>query len=110
MNQTEPGEPLTTEVFQMWSEKAETSKTFADAWRDYAMMMTAFQTALERAPHTAEACDHVDIESLLISEIEHVADMVHAIFPCGGILEFASYLTCAKKRAWQRSSFDLEER
>jgi hypothetical protein len=93
MNQTEGKGFIPPEVFDLWEHWAETSEGFADAWRDYARMIAAFQAALERAPCTVEACEDIDIESLLISELEHLADTVNAIFPRGGMMEFATYLT-----------------
>lgn len=81
----------------MWEQRAEISEEFADEWRDYARIMAAFQTALERAPRTVEICEHVDIERLLITELEHVADTINAVFPRGGMMEFALYTTGAKK-------------
>ncbi|HEX4713734.1 MAG TPA: hypothetical protein VH164_02280 [Ktedonobacteraceae bacterium] len=60
-------------------------------------MMATFQAALDRAPRAAEACANVHIEDLLIAELEHLADLVSAIFPRGGMKEFASYVTTARK-------------
>src|SRR5581483_11463811 len=93
MNQTEGKGLISPEVFHLWEHRAETGEAFADEWRDYARMMAAFQVALERAPCTVEACEGIDIESLLISELEHLADTVNAIFPRGRMMEFATYLT-----------------
>ena len=96
MSQPEASKVLSSEVFQIWERQAEVSEEEdANNWRDYAMMMTAFQAALERAPRTAEACEHADIERLLITEIEHLADLVSAVFPQGGMMEFESYVTSA---------------
>lgn len=102
MSQPEATHILSAEVFQVWERQAEASgEEFGDEWRAYAMMMGAFQEALERAPLTADACTSMDIERLLITELEHVADTVNAIFSRGGIMEFASYMTAAKKRTGQ---------
>ncbi|MEO9030223.1 MAG: hypothetical protein ABI413_15560 [Ktedonobacteraceae bacterium] len=98
MSHTETLGPISSDVFQIWEQRAEASEEFAEEWRDYAMMMAAFQAALSRAPRTAEACENVDIERLLITEIEHVADTINAVFPRGGIMEFASYMTAAQQR------------
>src|SRR5260370_34108242 len=102
MSQPEATNILPSEVFQVWERQAETSEEFADEWREYAMMMAAFQAALERAPRTAEACDSVDIARLFITELEHLADTVNAVFSRGGIMEFASYMTAAKYGQNQR--------
>lgn len=103
MGSTEKHLPISPELVQLWEHQAERDEAFAGEWRIYAMMMAAFQAAIERAPRTTAACERVDIERLLISEVEHVADVVNAIFPRGGIMEFASYLTSAKKREQQKS-------
>lgn len=92
-------EPVTSEVVRMWKRQAEISEEFVDEWRDYIMLMTAFQTALERAPRTAEECAGMKIDLLLISELEQLADTVSAIFPLGGMREFASYVTDSPKQA-----------
>lgn len=98
MDQPEKKAILSSEVFQMWQRRAAQHPEFADEWQDYALMMAAFQTALQRAPLTAEACDGVDIEYLLITELEHVADTINAVFPHGGMAEFASYVTDAQRK------------
>ena len=96
MSQSEAPTILSPEVFQIWERQAERSEEeCANNWRDYAMMMATFQAALERAPRTAEACEHADIERLLITEIEHLADLVSAVFPQGGMMEFEFYVTGA---------------
>jgi len=103
MNQTEEKGPIPPEVFQTWEDRAKASEGFADEWRDYSMMMAAFQAALERAPRSRERCKGVDVERLFISELEHLADTVNAIFPRGGIMEFASYMTGAQRQAFQNN-------
>ena len=100
MSQPEATQILSSEVFQIWEHQAEASEEeYADEWREYAIMIAAFQAALERVPRTAEACQSANIERLLISELEHLADIVQRIFPRGGFMEFASYTTSAKKDA-----------
>lgn len=97
MDQPEEQGLLSPEVLQMWQREAEIHTEFADEWRDYALLMATFQAGLTRAPRTSAACEGVDIEHLLIAELEHVANAVNAIFPRGGMLEFASYVTGAQK-------------
>ena len=97
MSQSETPKILSPEVFQVWQQRAEASEEFTEEWQDYAMIMAAFQAALERALHTAEDCEQVDIEHLLITELEHLADLVNTVFPRGGFMEFASYVTVEKK-------------
>lgn len=93
-------------VFHVWQCQAEANEAFANAWHDYALMIAAFQAALERAPWTSEVCAQIDIEQLLITELEYLADTVHTIFPRGGITEFASYATnaCPMKLACEPHS------
>lgn len=104
MNQKTGEGLLSSDVFRIWERQAEASEAFAEIWRDYVLLMSTFQAALERAPRTTEACKDVDVEDLLISELEHLAATVYTIFPQGGIGEFASYLTNAQKRAPEKSA------
>lgn len=84
---------LSPATCSLWEQQAQASTEVADIWCDYAMMMAIFQSALERAPRTAEECHKVDIEHLFVSEIEHLADLVNTLFPAGGMMEFADYVT-----------------
>jgi len=93
IEQHEAKEPLSPAIFRLWEQCAKTNMESADNWRDYARMMAAFQEALARTPRTAEECANVDIERLFVSELEHLANLVNAIFPLGGMLEFESYIT-----------------
>jgi hypothetical protein len=93
IEQHEVRELLSPAIFQLWEQCAKANKESADNWRDYARMMAAFQEALARAPRTAEECERVEIERLFVSELEHLANLVNAIFPLGGMLEFESYIT-----------------
>ncbi|MEO7019118.1 MAG: hypothetical protein ABI234_03095 [Ktedonobacteraceae bacterium] len=97
MSQPKTNEKISPQVFQVWKDKAEASEEFADEWRDYALMMATFQAALERAPRTIEVCEDVNIERLLITELEYLADTVNAVFPRGGMMEFASYVTGSQR-------------
>ena len=90
-------------LFQMWERQAEASEEFADEWREYALLLTTFHAAWERAPRTAEVCAQTNIEQVLIGELEHLADAIHAIFPRGGIMEFASYLTTSINKRTSRT-------
>lgn len=80
-------------VFALWEQHAQANPNTADNWRDYARMMKAFQAALNRAPRTAEACTRAEIEQLFVSELEYLANLVSSIFPLGGMMEFAYYVT-----------------
>lgn len=80
-------------VFALWEQA---NPNTADNWRDYARMMEAFQAALNGAPRTAEACTRVGIEQLFVSELEYLANLVNSIFPLGGMMEFAYYVTEAQ--------------
>lgn len=84
---------LSPAIFSLWKQRAQANAQLAEIWCDYAMMMAAFQSALERVPRTAGDCQEVDIERLFVSEIEHLADLVNALFPAGGMMEFADYVT-----------------
>lgn len=100
MTQPEETTILTSEIFQLWGQRAALYPEFANVWRDYALLMATFQAALMRTPRTVEACAQVDIERLLIAELEHLADTIAAIFPRGGMEEFASYRTGAQRTIW----------
>lgn len=93
IEQHEAKEPLSPAIFHLWERCAKTNMESADNWRDYARMMAAFRDALARAPRTAEECEQGDIERLFVSELEHLANLVNAIFPPGGMLEFEAYIT-----------------
>jgi hypothetical protein len=107
MDQRKEKGPLLPEIVHIWERRAETSAEFADDWRDYAMMLSAFHAALERAPRTDEACESLDIERLFVEEIERIAAIVNAIFPQGGLMELAFYMPGAKDREVRTRENDL---
>ncbi len=86
-------EAATPEIFKEWKRRAEIGETFESEWGDYHTLLTLYYAALQRAPRTATECDGVVIENLLISELEHLANVVSTIFSRGGFMEFASYAT-----------------
>lgn len=98
MEQADAIAALAPDAFEMWEYQAEMSEEFADEWREYALLMTTFHAAWERAPRTDKACEQTNIEHLLINELEHLANAIYAIFPRGGIMEFASYLTVSMNK------------
>lgn len=76
------------EVFREWQCRAEWSL----AWRDYALLMSAFTEALWRAPLTLDACETVDPTMALNRELAYLSDVLRVLFP-GGIIGTKSYGT-----------------
>lgn len=87
---------ISTETFQLWERQAAADEDNCAYWHDYMHMMAIFQAALQRMPLTMEACADIDIEDLLESELEHLANLVLVIFP-GGIMELEHYVTTTEE-------------
>lgn len=79
--------------------KTEVSTHTGDSWTGYAIILRYLKEALERLPSIAAvaACTDDDIDRIFEAELEHIASMVAAVFPGGGVDELAYYLEPAIK-------------
>lgn len=71
--------------------------THNEIWPQYFLLIDACLENIKHLPTTPEQCDQADVESLLIENLERIADAIAIILP-GGIEEFRSYLKQATYR------------
>lgn len=90
--QPQPKLPTLKEVRpDVWTHWTERTMHGGPNWAEYILFLNACNATIKDAPKTAEKCQQVDPQLLLVQGLERMAEAINRILP-GGFWEFAAYL------------------